>query len=440
MNSPFDRMLADTSAAWRWPDYQSLLEGALPGGAPLEAGDPGRAPGGRLLALIRAACFIEWRYYSVLAPAFRGIVGLALVNPRGHAPSLTESGLLTIVAGVLPPIETADQAVTDPPAPVDSAVSPESLSWMHLFPTAACRFNQPDAGGLIAEDATCRLELRHDGAGGADLTLQVGLGPGLRPALKLELQHRGLTALANPPAAGRDLRRVPGGHWVVHTPSPAALTSGRLRLGPDLESALSAAVGDGAGAFASPSLLQRLRGQAQDTAAWRSANGYYEHSFGIHPLPFHGWDFLFVPDAERGQSLVMQTYRGSRQLRYVEVGWQQGGRPRRHRFNHHELQLTWPERIADPVLGVERPVRRRLIAEGRGLRLTLDAHVQHCIPLLRSARAAVRHFFICEEIGLANWTLTDASGQVLAAVVDQPCGGELAHRRWRVPAADPARS
>ncbi len=37
-----------------------------------------------------------------------------------------------------------------------------------------------------------------------------------------------------------------------------------------------------------------------------------------------GYKCLFVPDAERRQSLVMQTYRGSRQLRYIEVCWHDG--------------------------------------------------------------------------------------------------------------------
>jgi hypothetical protein len=57
--------------------------------------------------------------------------------------------------------------------------------------------------------------------------------------------------------------------------------------------------------------------------------------------------------------------------------------------------------------------------------------VLHRIPLLRPHRLAVRHFFISEEIGVANWTLRDAQDRVIAQAFNQPCGGELAHCRTR---------
>jgi len=162
---------------------------------------------------------------------------------------------------------------------------------------------------------------------------------------------------------------------------------------------------------------------------WQRASGYYEHSFGIRPLPLHGWDFLFVPDAERRQSVVMQTYRGSQALRYVEVCWQQDGGARYQRFNADSLQLSWAETTDDALLRAKRPLRRLIRAEAGGLRLQVDNRVLHRIPLLRPHRLAVRHFFISEEIGVADWTLRDARGHVVAEAVQQSCGGEVAHFR-----------
>jgi hypothetical protein len=87
------------------------------------------------------------------------------------------------------------------------------------------------------------------------------------------------------------------------------------------------------------------------------------------------------------------------------------------------------------VLGVWRPVTRQIKAQAEGLRLTLHNRVLHRLPLLRRHKLAVRHFFISEEIGLADWTLSDNAGRVLAAAEGQRCGGELAHFRRRAPRA-----
>jgi hypothetical protein len=168
---------------------------------------------------------------------------------------------------------------------------------------------------------------------------------------------------------------------------------------------------------------------------WDGANGYAEHSVGVRPLPLQGWDFLFVPSLDAGASLVLQTYRGSRALRYLEACWLDQGVPRHHRFQASRFRLDWAESAFDPILGVRRPLRRTITASDAGLRLRLDSRVLHRIPLLRPHRLAVRHFFISEEIGVADWRLSDRSGRVLAEVSQQPCGGELAHVRWRTPQA-----
>ncbi len=297
---------------------------------------------------------------------------------------------------------------------------------MHLLPTAACGFDEPRPGWLRAADAHCRIELDQHAASEADLRIDSVSG------LRLRLSHRGLPQTAIEPVLGADLdrgfARLIGSHWLVHCPSPVAICDGEIRMEPATLAALADAPGGAADSYATPALRARVDA-GERMFHWQRASGYYEHSFGIRPLPLHGWDFLFIPDAERGQSVVLQTYRGSRALRYVEVCWQQDGQPRYQRFGADCLQLTWTETTHDQHLGARRPLRRLIRAEADGLRLQVDNRVLHRIPLLRHQRLAVRHFFISEEIGVADWTLRDARGSVIAEAVNQPCGGELAHFR-----------
>ncbi|QQO55715.1 MAG: hypothetical protein N838_22550 [Thiohalocapsa sp. PB-PSB1] len=401
--------MLSSGPAWRWPMYA--------GEPDVDAGPAPIANTSWLLRSVLAASYIEWRYYAILSDALHGIVGLALVNPQQRFGSIAESGLLVILAGNL---KQPTKSV-NPPA----GNEPQNLCWMHLFPVAACRFDQPEVGSLIAADQHCRLTLRQQGP--AEIHLRLELDPGLR----LELTHAGLAGTAIEPVMGDDLGRLPGCHWVVHCPSPVALTGGEIQLGPGFDAALSRANQSGAIASATPALLDMTR-TGPTVFRWQRASGYYEHSFGIQPLPLHGWDFLFIPDALHGQSVVMQTYRGSRQLRYLEVCWRDGDQPRVQRFDAAQLSLEWAEQKYDPLLGVTRPLRRRIRAEAPGLRLQVDNRVLDRIPLLRLRRLAVRHFFISEEIGVADWTLDDGQGRIIAMARNQPCGGELAHFRWRL--------
>ena len=399
---------------WRWPDYDRALS---PGSAiPLLRSPPWRG----LLGALLPASFVEWRYYAVISDAFRGIVGLALVNPRNHFPRLGESGVVAIVAGILD--RPANRlALTG----ADGAADLCELCWMHLFPFSRCTFDDPSPGSLTAEDRGVRLRLTHRGGAGADLELESVDG------LAVRMTHDGIPGMALAPVAGTDLRSLPGAHWIVHNPSPVALASGEIRVGPE-SATWPRSAGAHSSTWASAALLGRARAGAA-SFGWTGASGYYEHSFGIQPLPLHGWDFLFVPDAQRRQGLVMQTYRGSSALRYIEVCWQEDGTPRHLRFAAEQMRLEWAERCRDPVLGAVRPLRRMVSAEADGLRLAVDARVVHRVPLLRHERPAPRHFFICEEIGIACWSLSDERGRVIAQASDQPCGSELAHPRLRVP-------
>lgn len=186
--------------------------------------------------------------------------------------------------------------------------------------------------------------------------------------------------------------------------------------------------------IASPALARLV---ARDTccARWDHGNGYYEHSFGLNPLPLHGWDFLFVPDAQRQQGIVLQTYQRSQTLRYLEVLWHDGAEQRYTRFSADQLHLVWEDTYLDPHIHVRLPRKRVIVAHKPGLQLELENTILHQIPFLRPATPAVRHFFISEQIGVTNWRLMDDAGKLLVAVRDQPSGGEIAHGRLWPPRA-----
>lgn len=438
-------MSADGQArqAWLWPLYREHLSGSVRARARERLGLDGIAkidPASSLpiapplLHGVARASFVEWRYFAVLSPAFHGIVGLALVNPDRRFAQIAEGGLLLIIAGVVdrPQLPRSAAEVGDN-APLFNS-EPAELCWMHLFAPEDCEFDPAGAESagvsLRAGDAGCCLELRQ--ASAAETALQVEAGQGL----KLHLSHLGLPGAGLPNASDRHLDgwlgRALGAHWQVQCPSPMAWSDGELVLEPDFLAGLAETAGGLDPCYASAALRARVASGHQQVT-WQAASGYAEHSFGIRPLPLQGWDFLFVPKPETSEALVLQTYRGSQVLRYLEVCWSQDGALRQWRFTAENLHLEWPEQVLDPVLGVRRPLRRRIEAESGGLRLSLDSRVLHRIPLLRRHRLAVRHFFISEEIGVADWRLTDDSGRVLAEVQGQPCGGELAHRRLRVP-------
>jgi hypothetical protein len=412
---------AHTDAAWRWPRTTSML------------GAGGRRAPRR--AALRAASFVEWRYYAVLSAAFHGIVGLALVNPQHRFGAVAESGLLVIVAGVLDrpqlPARVLPVTAGGSTAPLLTP-EPAAFCWMHLFPTDACTFDATAPGSLTAGDAECCIALAHHGPNAAEIEIEAGAG------LLLRCVHAGLAGVTLPAAAGQDFPGPLGSgwlgaHWTVDCASPVALTHGSLMLGNELLMPLAQRPGITPG-YATPALRERVAaGQNQWT--WQAASGYYEHSFGIRPLPLQGWDFLFAPDAATGGALVLQTYRNSRSLRYLDICWQVDGVRRHRRFPAAALDLAWEDTAEDPVLGVRRPVTRRIEAAADGLHLRLTNRVLHRLPLLRRDKLAVRHFFISEEIGIVDWTLTDSRGAVLAAAEGQPCGGELAHFRWRAPHA-----
>jgi hypothetical protein len=403
ISSQLARPLLAPSTAWRFPSYgRALLDAHTP---VLEQ----PWPDATVRPLLPAA-FVEWRYYSVLAPAFHGIVGAALFNPFARFAELADGGLLLIVAGVF-------DAPNQPDALARAAARGElaEICWMHLFPLTTLRF---EGGTLAAAHADAELRIVHSTLQDAALSI-------VADGLTLHLRHSGLPGSALDPVFADDLRRTPGAHWVVANPSPMAHVGGELRLARPFVAAL---VGQHGSSFASPALLDRLNGD-QHVAPLANENGYYEHSWGINPLPLHGWDFLFAPNVARRQGLVLQTYTRSDRLRYLELFWHQEGTPRYARFGADQLQLTWPRQQLHPRIGAHVPLARTIQASQGGLRLHVENAIPHQIPLLRPDKALTRHFFISEQIGFVRWRLTDDAGRVVAESDYIPAGGEVAYGR-----------
>lgn len=419
VNSAFIESVLTCSAAWRFPTYaRTFLRGEAEGTGCWPA--PPLAEAGLLETLLRPllpATFIEWRYFSVLASAFHGIVGMALFNPFNRFDHIAESGLLLIVAGVFDAPRSAARLQ-------EQIVAGElrQLCWMHLFPTHCLDFAATGTTRLRAVHNGVRLHIEQPAAQQSTIKLSSDAG------LELALSHTGLDNTAIAPCFAEDLARTPGAHWAVYNPSPIAKTSGEMRFSrqffdhiaddglPGSPSSVSAA-------------LRRAAAAGSYQVRWDDADGYYEHSFGVNPLPLHGWDFLFVPDAACKQGLVLQTYLGSRVLRYVEVLWQEAGTQRYTRFTAGQLQLSWREVYTDPAIQAKLPRKRIITARKPGLILEVENTITHQIPFLRPEKLSVRFFFISEQIGFCTWRLTDEQGRVLAAASEQPAGGEVAYGR-----------
>ncbi|MFP4321867.1 MAG: hypothetical protein ACLFTK_05380 [Anaerolineales bacterium] len=400
---------------WRFPHYDSALrqklsvDGAQP--IPLIAERAWQ----RTFTPLLGATYIEWRYYSIISASFHGILGVAFVNPYNRVPFIAEEGMLVILAGMV----DAPRDGTGLGATIQANQHAE-LCYMHLFPTAACTFEGHTFHGEY-QGVTLHMEQPTTQQAEINLTNPDGLD--------VALTLNGLPGFEIPPHYADDLRRVPGAHWTVYCPAPVATTSGRIQ--------------------ASSHFLRGLRHKPDPNRAnrisdtlyhsgdlditWQDASGYYEHSFGLNPLPLHGWDFLFVTDAAHKRGIVMQTYPRSESLRYIETCWWSDEGPQYVRFTADQMDMHWVENYTDPEVGVPLPTHRRIQARGQGLRLEVDNFVTHQIAFLRAHKLAVRHFFISEQIGFCDWRLTTEGGEVLAEVVGQPCGGEVAHFRARAP-------
>ncbi|NDJ51601.1 MAG: hypothetical protein GYB68_00785 [Chloroflexi bacterium] len=413
-NSDFVQPTLLCSTPWRYPYYNDAFQA---NGTALLSGGLWKG----LMRPLLPALYIEWRYYSVISKAFHGIVGLALVNPHNRFAAIAESGVLVILVGVINSPRDSANFVAQLGTPQH-----REICWMHMFPTASCAFDDPQEGSLAAHHEGVSLRIDHPSTQKAIIKL------GSESGLAVDLTHSGVLGSEIPPALAEDLRRVPAAHWTVYCPSPLAESTGSITLSSEFAKEITSSPDALNPNSISGSLVDDI-GSGDLTLEWQQASGYYEHSFGINPLPLHGWDFLFAPDFARKQSIVLQTYPRSQQLRFLEVLWSQDDQLRYARFDAQHLKLDWAESALDPLIGVKLPTKRVIRAKQYGLRIEVENRIVYQIPLLRPHKLAVRHFFISEQIAFTDWQLSDQNGHILAQATDHPSGGELAHVRLRTP-------
>jgi hypothetical protein len=286
---------------------------------------------------------------------------------------------------------------------------------MKVFPTETL---------VVSESLGARIECIHEGVrfelinshdGKSEVTISGDQGP------SLHLQVEPVDNAGLPPVTGRDVSRFPGAHWTVHNVAPMARTSGIVSFGNDLLSRLPTKIG-------APTGFVSCRESFSQPLSLEGA-GYYEHSFGVNPMPFHGWDFCFVPNPFEGNSLVMQTYRNSKKLKYVDVHWTESGKIRHMHFDAASIDVVWQKSVRSSDMKVIVPEERLIKATSNGYTLEVKNSVSRRIPFLRQEKFFVRHYYISEEIGKTSWTLRAPGGAVLCDVVDRPSGGETAARR-----------
>jgi|GEM_PF-552045 len=422
---------AACTVGWRLPAYEryfasgDFLENVTNDGR----GDPmtlaQKIVAAPIAALLPAA-FIEWRYYAILTPEFHGILGVSLFNPKNQVESLTEGGLICILSGTL-----------------DGHA--EHFCWQHVFPLSHVHFSGDKCEDAVAEHEGIRLEVRQHALNAA----HVALGPvkgGAQSERKdvptFSFHHTGLEDTALFPCLVEDLKRVPGAHWIVHNPSPVARVEGTLSLPAAMFRGWRTLAEGGMPNYASEGLLARAQALSESGrethpafCAPVSGSGYYEHSFGVNPMPLHGWDFLFAPDAENGTGLVMQTYLRSDAMRFIEVLWTEDGARKYTRFGKDDFSLEWSETVFHPQIRACVPLQRTITGKREGYTLSITNDIPEQLPFLRKKKFVVRHYFITEQMGTTHWVLKDKSGREVAR--SRPggvlSGGEVAYPRVFTP-------
>lgn len=412
LNPSFMSRMAESSAAWNFPAYQQAIFSST-------LLDTGQWIFPRSLAqVLIPGSFIEWRYFAVLSPSFHGIVGAALFNPFGLFGRLGESGLLLILAGVF---EAPESVAAFQETAQQGRL--QELCWMHMFPPETLRFSQENATlDATHEGVDLHMEQETPNQG----TVQFSTPEGIRA----NLRQVGVAGTKIDPCFADDLQRVPAAHWIVHTASPVAHIAGEIDFARGSLSHLPPRSAPRYPDFVSAALAQKVERQ-RFTVSLENDSGYYEHSYGINPLPLHGWDFMFVPDAARGQSLVLQTYLRSTTLRFLEVVWPEPetGKPCYTRFEADAMALRWEHSAVHPEIKANVPLKRTLNAHNAQYHLEVENTIAHHIPFLRPRSLVVRNFFMGEELSFTTWRLRDASGKVLAEALDQRSGGEIAYPR-----------
>ncbi|MEN9810156.1 MAG: hypothetical protein RLZZ488_1723 [Pseudomonadota bacterium] len=425
INNQFLSNVSQPEVSWRWPTYQSWLNRE-----DFCTVDAGNKPfwwnvlPSPVFEKFRSAAFIEWRYYSIISRSFHGICGFSLFNPENHFAQFSEGGLIAIIAGAL---DGAAEALAQK-APADAqqqAARIKELCYMHVFPMDTVIFYGPNREHVRASHEGIELKIEQVDFQTADVTFEMEGG------LSVKIRHqavKGCPVLA--PVTGTDFRTIPGAHWTVFNPSPVSQVNGSIIIRPGLLNHCETPVGLNSPNFISQPLAEKLY-DGYVKVPLENAAGYYEHSFGLNPMPLHGWDFVFVPCPEAQAGLVLQTYRGSQQVTYLEVVWAEAdGQWKTLHIPYSDCQIEWAETNWHPQMRVHVPRKRIVRAQHQGYKVELINQVVGEIPFLRAHSPVVRHFFISEEISLSSWTVTDPQGRVCVSVQNALSGGETARGRW----------
>jgi hypothetical protein len=430
------------TASWRLPDYQSWLSAPSKLDSYLEVRikDGGTRNLSRLQSTLfqpfqrfSKSCYIEWRYFGLLSPEFQGIFGVSFFNTGEQFHSLAEGGLICIFAGT-------------------TSQKKEHICWQHVFPMHSVQFLGSENEGLFANAPGIRLRMEQISFQDAFVELS---GP---RAPNVSFNLTGIPALSFPIVTAEDFRRVPGAHWIVNNASPVAKVKGKWHIPRTCAELLGRRESKQYPNYLSDGFLNK-----QDTGCL-DGSGYYEHSFGLNPMPLNGWDFLFSPclvskpeglsDSPQGSSqaypqsshpnrgesgpssFVMQTYPRSRDLRYLEVAWLQDNSPFHLRFGENEFEMKWKDFYFHPHIKANVPTHRSIWGSKNGFTIEVENRIDEILPFLRQNSFFVRHFFIAEEISSTKWTLRDPSGRAVAGTngVFENSGGEVAYPRIFTPA------
>jgi hypothetical protein len=430
IHNDFLTSVQTAASSWRWPTYQNWLarddwyQSAHRDFHSAEQPFWWKGLPDSLAKKIRSTSYIEWRYYSIVSDDFHGICGFSLFNPENHFAQASEGGLIVIIAGAL----NGAARILERSNLHDAAGQLERVQefcFMHMFPMDSVIFHGSERQHLSASHQGLELRIDQVNLQMAEINLEI------ESALSLKFTHQavnGCPVLA--PVGGEDFRTIPGAHWTVFNPSPVATVSGVMTIRPGILNLSENTPGAVNPNFVSPPLAQRLY-DGYVKIKLDNAAGYYEHSFGINPMPLHGWDFIFVPSPAQKAGLVLQCYRGSHHLTYLEVVWAESdGQWKSLRIPESSLKVEWTETDWHPALRVHVPRKRMIRAQYNGYSLEIENSVMGEIPFLRSHSPVVRHFFISEELSLTDWVLKDAAGRVCVEIKGALSGGETARGRW----------
>lgn len=426
-----------TGGAWKWPVYERALnKGDL-------FSHTRSVLGGRDTWLRRglreyaSAAYIEWKYYSVLSPVFHGIIGFSLFNPKERFSRVSEGGMLVIVAGEVSP-------------PVGSGAEGSGhIVWMHLFQTASVEFAATESR---ARDKFASFHLsEREGVERVSVSSVEGLDISCRIEPEGERNE-----WKTRPLLGTDLNAFPAGHWLVNNTIPVGSSSGKLSISNELIRKLGTRGEHDACSFwaaLKPEYLtaglrpqSRFSGRQCEQVSmgslsgsqhaidvrWQRAPAYFEHSWGLHPLPAQGWDFFFAPLPDGAGGAVLQSYKNSKEMTRLDIWWRDPVTRKACStgFVSGQLSVEWTEPYFDRQMGAWLPASRVLTGANDQFRIVLTNPVRHTLPFLRPQTAAVRCFFIGEQVGSALWTLYKADGSIVTAGRAERAGGEVAYARF----------